>query len=166
MRKIIAIFLLSVSSFGCASIDSRVSKAYVQGNGSLLSISFMQDAGVSIPSEQKQLLVNQIREGLSQNGLLATEATEATEATDGNNSQHSVIVNIHTFRMRGDAARLTVGIMAGCDNISSTVIVTDKITGKEIGNAKVSIKECAAWGVASQVITKYTDGVVAYLTNK
>lgn len=160
MRKIIAIFLLSVSSFGCASIDSRVSKAYVQGNGSLLSISFMQDAGVSIPSEQKQLLVNQIREGLSQNGLLATEAT------DGNNSQHSVIVNIHTFRMRGDAARLTVGIMAGCDNISSTVIVTDKITGKEIGNAKVSIKECAAWGVASQVITKYTDGVVAYLTNK
>jgi uncharacterized protein YceK len=157
MRKIIAIFLLSVSSFGCASIDSRVSKTYVQGNGSQLSISFMEDAGVSVPSEQKQLLVNQIREGLSQNGLLAT---------DENNSQHSVIVNIHTFRMRDDAARLAVGIMAGCDNIRSTVIVTDKITGKEIGNAKVSIKECAAWGVASQVITKYTDGVVAYLTNK
>lgn len=157
MRKIIAIFLLSVSSFGCASIDSRVSKAYVQGNGSQLSISFMQDAGASIPSEQKQLLVNQIREGLSQKGLLAT---------DENNSQHSVIVNIHTFRMRNDAARLAVGIMAGCDYIRSTVIVTDKITGKEVGNAKVSIKECAAWGVASQVIKKYTDGVVAYLTNK
>ena len=157
MRKIIAIFLLSVSSFGCASIDSIVSKAYVQGNGSQLSISFIQDAGVSIPSEQKQLLVNQIREGLSQKGLLAT---------DENNSQHSVSVNIHTFRMRDDAARLAVGIMAGCDNIGSTIIVTDKITGKEIGNAKVSIKECAAWGVASQVIKKYTDGVVVYLTNK
>lgn len=157
MRKIIAIFLVSVSSFGCASIDSKVSKAYVQGNSSPLSISFKQDARVSIPSEQKQLLENQIREGLSQNGLLAS---------DENDSRHSVIVNIHTFRMRDDAARLAVGIMAGCDNIGSTVIVTDKITGKEIGNAKISIKECAAWGIASQVITKYTDGVVAYLTNK
>lgn len=157
MKKIISIFFVAVLSFGCASIDSTVSKAYVPGNRSQLALSIKQESGVSIPSEQKQLLEKQIREGLSQKGLLAS---------DENNSQHSVIVNIHTFRMRDDAARLTVGIMAGCDNISSTVVVTDKITGKEIGNARISIKECAAWGVASQVITKYTDGVVAYLTNK
>lgn len=68
--------------------------------------------------------------------------------------------------MRDDAARLLVGIMAGCDNIASTVIVTDKVTHEELGRSQISIKECGAWGVASQVIKKYTDGVVAYLSNK
>ena len=157
MKKIISIFFVSASLIGCASIESTVAKAYVPSNESQLSLSVKKDSGVSIPSEQGQLLENQIREGLSKNGLTVSNEI---------NSQHSVIVIIHTFKMRADGARLFVGILAGCDDINSTVIVTDKLSGKEIGNAKISINECAAWGVASQVITKFTDGVVAYLTNK
>jgi len=156
MKKIIAIFV-AVSLYGCASVDSQVSKSFVPRNGNKLSLTIKNDSGVSIPVDQYQLLETQIREGLSQNGLLAAHEK---------NSQYAVIVNLHTFKLRSDASRLTVGILAGCDNINSTVIVNDKITNEEIGNSQISIKECGAWGVASQVIKKYTDGVVTYLSNK
>lgn len=157
MKKIITTFLITASLFGCASVNTNVSKTYVSDNGSKASLSIKKDSGVTIPADQEQLLEKQIREGLIQKGILAA---------DDKSSQHSVIVNIHAFKMRNDASRLFAGALAGCDDINSTITVTDKISGKEIGNSQISINECAAWGVASQVIKKYTDGVVAYLTNK
>ena len=35
-----------------------------------------------------------------------------------------------------------------------------------MGSANVAIKECAAWGVANQVIKKYADGVVSFIVGK
>ena len=157
MKNILSIIAIAGLVVGCASTKSTVSKAYTSSKESQLSISVQKSSDVSIPDEQYQLLESQIKNGLAANGLLASGEQ---------NSQHSVTVEIHSFRMRDDAARLTVGIMAGCDNIVSTVVVTDKVTREELGRSQVSIKECAAWGVASQVIKKYTDGVVAYLSKK
>lgn len=157
MKKVFAILVISAFLHGCASTKSTVTKAYTPAKDDQLSIHIEKPSNVSIPLDQSQLLESQIRNGLAGKGLLASSPDD---------SQHSVTVKIHSFRMRDDAARLTVGIMAGCDNIASTVTVTDKVTKEELGSSQISIKECAAWGVASQVITKYTDGVVAYLSNK
>jgi hypothetical protein len=65
--------------------------------------------------------------------------------------------------MRPDAARLTVGIMAGCDNIKSKVSIIDPANNQKIGESEITIEECAAWGTSSQVIKKYSEGVVKYL---
>jgi type IV pilus biogenesis protein CpaD/CtpE len=157
MKKVIIISVLAAILIGCANTKSTVSKAYMSDSKSKISLTINKEAGVSIPEGQYQLLESQIKEGLMTNGILASGKESA---------QHSVVVNLHAFRMRSDAARLTVGIFSGCDNVNSTVVVTDKSTGEKIGDSKISIKECAAWGVASQVIKKYTDGVVAYLINK
>ena len=96
-------------------------------------------------------------DGSIQNDMLASSSDSA---------QYSAIVDIHAFRMRNDAARLTVGIMAGCDNISSTVSIKDNSSGARVGSANVAIKECAAWGVADQVMKKYADGVVSFIAGK
>ncbi len=157
MKKLFASLVLVSFLSGCASTQSTVLKEYEPAGSSSLAVTIEKNSNIAIPVDQFQQLESQIKTGLSQKGLLAS-----TEAS----SKHSVTVRIHEFKMRDDTARLMVGIMAGCDSIVSTVTVTDKSTNEEIGNSEISIKECAAWGVASQVITKYTNGVLAYLSNE
>lgn len=157
MNKLVVVSILAIAFSGCASTKSTVSKNYISHNDKKISLTIIKDSEIAIPADQYQLLESQIRDGLTQNGLLSTNEDIA---------QHSAIVTIHSFRMRPDAARLAVGILAGCDNIKSTVAVTDISTREEIGSSQISINECAAWGTASQVIKKYTDGVVANLSKK
>lgn len=156
MKKLFVMLMLSTFLIGCASTKSTVSKDYQPSKSSPLSLTIKKNPNVNIPSVQYDLLESQIRDGLTSNGLLASKEDD---------SSHSVEIYIHNFKMRDDVDRLVVGIIAGCDNISSTVIVTDKHTKKEIGNSSISIEECAAWGVASQVIKKYTNGVIAFLSD-
>ncbi|MEZ4527357.1 MAG: hypothetical protein R2941_15670 [Desulfobacterales bacterium] len=59
-----------------------------------------------------------------------------------------------------------VGIMAGCDNIKSNVTISDSAEKQKIGESEVSIDECDAWGVSSQVIKKFSEGVVKYLAGE
>lgn len=156
MKQLMTIFILVSILFGCASTKSNVSKSYTASDESKLTLVLKKNEEVSIPQEQYQLIENQIKGGLSDKGLLAADELD---------SQHVVTVNLHSFRMREDAARLAAGIMAGCDNINSTVAITEKLTGNLMGSSTISIKECAAWGVAKQVITKYTNGVIEFLSN-
>ena len=157
MNKIIAVSILSIFLLGCASTKSTVVKRYISSDESKISITIIKDVSVSVPDNQYQLIEDNITDGLKKNGLLASNQET---------SKHSAVVTLHSFRIRDDAARLAVGILAGCDNIISTVTVMDKLTNDEIGKSKISINECAAWGVSDQVITKYTNGVVEYLSNK
>jgi len=157
MKKAFAILAFSTALIGCASTKSIVAIEYKPETKQKLALAIQKSAAVTIPEEQYSLLETQIKSGLSQENLLVP---------DGDISRHTVTVQIHSFYLREDAARLTVGILAGCDNINSTVTVTDKLTNEKIGSSNISIEECAAWGVASQVITKYTDGVIAYLTDQ
>jgi len=120
-----------------------------------LLVSIDKNPGLDIPEEQFNQIKAQIEQRLTQGGRLARK---------GDENYHSATVTITSFRMRPDAARLLVGAMAGCDNIKSNVSVVERDSGKELGSAEISIEECAAWGVADQVIGKYSDGVADYLT--
>lgn len=157
MIKGIAIAVLATTLIGCASTKSTVSRNHNLSPGNKVSLTIKEPSGNQIPAEQQAFLVNQIMDGLIQNDMLAPSPDSA---------QYSAIVDIHAFRMRSDAARLTVGMMAGCDNINSTVSIKDNSSGARVGSANVAIKECAAWGVANQVIKKYADGVVSFIAGK
>jgi hypothetical protein len=41
-----------------------------------------------------------------------------------------------------------------------------KSYNQKIGESEIMIEECAAWGVSSQVIAAYSEGVVKYLAGK
>ena len=157
MKKYLGLVLLLTMLFGCASANLNVSKPYISDKATKLSLSISKDPGVLIPEEQYQQIENEISQGLTQRGLLSPSGYEP---------KHCVTIDVHSFRMRSDGARLSVGILAGCDNINSLVTVTDTSTNEVVGKSEISIKECAAWGVAEQVIKKYTEGVINYLSNK
>jgi hypothetical protein len=155
MKRILLGVIFSVALVGCATPKSNVTMEYVPTGQDKLSVIIKSDQGVSVPADQLALLEAQIRNGLEKAGLLAVPEES---------SQHIVTLQIHSFRMRDDSARLTVGVMAGCDNIEGTVTVKNRINSEDLGSSDISIKECAAWGVAGQVIAKYADGVLAYLS--
>ena len=157
MKKALVTLAIAISLVGCASTKSTVAIEYEPTTKQKLALSIEKGTAVAIPEDQYALLESQIKSGLTHQNLLSP---------DGEISRHSATVKIHSFYLRDDLARVAVGIMAGCDNIVSTVTVTDKLTNKTIGSSHISIEECAAWGVASQVITKYTEGVVAFLADK
>lgn len=153
--KTIFFIVLGISILGgCATAKSNIVKPYAANNNAKLSILIEKNSRIAIPIDQYNLLESAIKEGLQQKQLL----------TSIDDSNHSVNVNITAYRMRDNAARLTAGAMAGCDTINSVVTVVDNASGEVIGESNIRISECAAWGVAAQVIKKYAKGVVSFLS--
>ena len=150
----LVLFCLFLS--GCAAKSNVITPYQFDSN---LKIDFFlsKQEIVEIPDEVLETMRKQIQEGLSEQNLIATNTDE---------NVRKVEILITSYRMRPDAARLLAGIMAGCDNIKSHVVVTNSETKKKIGESEIMIKECAAWGVSSQVIAAYCEGVVNYLAGK
>ena len=151
---LLGLFCLFLS--GCGA-KSNVITPYQFDSDITLEFSLSKKDGIEIPDDVFETIQKQIHEGLLAQNLLAN---------NGNNNSHKAEILITSYRMRPDAARLLVGIMAGCDNIKSNVVVTDVKTKEKIGESEIMIEECAAWGVQSQVIAAYSEGVVNYLAGK
>ncbi len=154
--KLIAIGAIAVVMTGCGS-STKVIKPYQANSKDKLYVSVTKTNTATVPNDVLRTIEKQVKVDLAEKNLLAANI---------NQSSQKVKIVISSYRMRPDAARLTVGIMAGCDNINSTVIVTNRKTNKIVGESKVDIKECAAWGVSSQVIASYSKGVSKYLLEK
>jgi hypothetical protein len=157
IKKITLVSAIALLMAGCATSKSIVSKDYTPADGTKISLTLTKDPGVAIRKDQIQQLESRIKQKLAEHGVLAANEKAA---------QHAVVVNLHSFKMREDAARLLASTSAGCDYINGSVMVTDKATSTEIGKSKVSIKGCASLDVTWQVISKYANGVVDYLTNE
>jgi hypothetical protein len=72
-------------------------------------------------------------------------------------------VTVNNYSMRHGAARAMVGIMAGSDNIQSTVKVKDG-TGKALSEFTVESKNSTAWGTSRGLIEEHADEIVATLS--
>ncbi len=154
MKKISTLVLTMAVLSGCATTKLSVIELYKPNKDEKLTFTIEKGTNVNIPSVQLSLMESVIKRGLQDNSLLAAEG----------NSNHSAKINITEYRMRDDAARLIVGILAGCDKVNSVVTVVNNETGEELGKSNIRINECAAWGVAEQVVTKYANGVVKFLS--
>lgn len=157
IKKWLALALFCLFLCGCGAAKSKLITPYQFNSSFKLNFSLSKKETVEIPEEILETIKKQIQEGLSERNLLAT-------TTDDNFRKAEIVIT--SYRMRPDAARLTVGIMAGCDNIKSNVAVIDSATKQKIGESEIIIKECAAWGVSSQVIKTYSEGVVKYLAGE
>lgn len=151
---LLGLFCLFLS--GCGA-KSNVITPYQFESDITIGFSLSKKDVIEIPDDVLETIQKQIHDGLAAQNLLAN---------NGNDNSHEAEILITSYRMRPDAARLLVGIMAGCDNIKSNVVVKDTKTKEKIGESEIMIEECAAWGVQSQVIAAYSEGVVNYLAGK
>ena len=156
IKKWFAFALLCLFVCGCCGTAKFKSITPYQFDSSLkLKFSLSKEASVDIPEEILDTIKSQIQEGLSGCNILA--------ATTDNNSRKAEII-ITYYRMRPIAARLMVGIMAGCDNIKSNVVIIDPANKQKIGESEITIEECDSWGISSWIIKKYSEVVVKYLS--
>ena len=157
MKKLFLVVVTCWILTGCGGVKSNVILPYHADRNLMITYSFSAKESVKVPTEVLETMRNQIKSGLSDQNLLATKNEDRF-------LQANILIT--EYRMRPDAARLLVGIAAGCDTIKTEVIISDSRDEKTVGKSEFKSKECAAWGVSSQVIKAHTKKIVDYLSGK
>lgn len=154
MQKFVASILIAASSLlaGCAGTAAIVQSEYRLAQGEKLKLQLTAPPTAS--EEGVTILRERLTSQLSSNGLLAT-ASDASART--------IEVTVTNYRMRHGATRAMVGIMAGADNIQSTVKVKDQASDKVLSEFTVESKNPSAWGTSRGLIEEHADKVVATL---
>lgn len=154
MRNLVAsILLASVASLvGCAGTSAIVQSEYRLAQGEKVKLQLSTPPTAS--EEGMAILRERLTTQLSSNALLAG-------GSDASNRTVEVIVT--NYYMRHGAARAMVGIMAGSDNIQSTVKIKDSSTGNVLSEFTVQSKNPTAWGTSKGLIEEHADKIVATL---
>jgi uncharacterized protein DUF4410 len=150
--SIAAIVLCCALFAGCAGTSLRVSEQYQPSAGQRFTYDIINKAPMS--DEGLAIMRERLTSQLAASGLLATSA-------DG--SARAVQIVIENYYMRHGATRAMVGVMAGSDNILSTIVVKDVKTGTALSKFEVQSKNPTAWGTSRGMIEDHADKIVNYL---
>ena len=82
------------------------------------------------------------------------------------NSNKVIEITFNNYYMRPGAARTMLGVTAGVDNITSTVVIKEKDNDKIVGRFRVISKNATAWSSASNLIEQHADKIISYLKIK
>lgn len=150
----LAIFIASVTLLSGCATSAIVQSEYrlVQGEKFKFELNTPPDAS----EEGVTILRERLISRLSTSDLLSTES-------DASSRSRILEVNVTNYRMRHGAARAMVGIMAGADNILSTVRIKDQTTGEVLSKFIVESKNSTAWGTSSGMIEDHADKIVETL---
>lgn len=153
MKQLFLAIALGASTVltGCAGTSALVKTPYKVVQGEQFNLQLNKTDNIS--AEGLSILQNRLNEQLTASNLLA-----------GNNSANRTIdVTITNYYMRHGAARALAGIMAGVDNIKSTVKVKDATTGQVLSEFNVESKNPTAWGTSKGLIEDHANKIVATL---
>lgn len=151
MHRFWNVLILGFLLVGCAGTKVVAVDRSLEGKP-LGKLAYQLSSDVEIEASDFESLDNLIIDQLS--GNLANSSSQATT---------NVKVTVREFRMRPDAARFLVGILAGTDNILSEVSVTDIGTGKEIANFTVKSLNDTAWGSSASLLSDHAEEIASYL---
>lgn len=155
MKRFLVLQVLILASLllgGCAGTSLRVQTAYQPDYGDKLT--YVVVPKVEVSDEALSILRQELDSQLQSKGLLAASPTEARK---------SVEISITNYYMRHGATRALVGIMAGADNMQSSVQVKDRKTLAVVGEFAVESKNPSAWGTSRGMIMEHADKIVEYL---
>jgi hypothetical protein len=144
--------LASLLLGGCAGTALRVQSAYQPASGDKLT--YVVVPKVEVSDEALSILRQELDSQLQAKGLLAANPAEARK---------SVEISITNYYMRHGATRALVGVMAGADNMQSSVQVKDRKTQTVVGEFAVESKNPSAWGTSRGMIMEHADKIVEYL---
>jgi hypothetical protein len=145
---VIAGLLLS----GCAGTASKVQSEYRLAPGEKLRLQLTTPPNAS--PEGIAILNSRLTTQLASNGLLGAASDPAARIVD---------VTVTNYYMRHGATRALVGIMAGSDNIQSTVKIKDQTNGNVLSEFAVESKNPTAWGTSQGLIEDHADQIVETL---
>jgi len=137
---------------GCAGTALRVQTAYQPTPGDKVTYAVVPKVQVS--EEALSILRQELESQLQGSGLLAANSGEARK---------NVEISITNYYMRHGATRALVGVMAGADNMQSSVQVRDKKSQAVVGEFFVESKNPTAMGTSRGMIVEHANKIVQYL---
>ncbi|GAA5218971.1 DUF4410 domain-containing protein [Corallincola platygyrae] len=144
------ISLLVAFLAGCAGTKVVVEQAYVLNHSDKFEREIIDHANVT--DKGMEIFETRLDSQLSQLGdSSANEATREVEIT------------FTKYYMRHGAARALAGIMAGSDNITSTVVIKDSKDGKVLGKITVVSENPTATGSAKGLIEQHADKIISFI---
>lgn len=141
-------FVVTIMS-GCVGTNLTIDQSYSYKNSDSFSYEVIDKA--SVTEKGMTIFKSQLDSKLEQLGLAGGNANKLVEITFNN------------YYMRHGAARALVGVMAGADNITSTVIIKDKVSGTIVGKLQVVSKNPTATGSARSLIQQHADKIATYI---
>ena len=149
-----------VLTTGCSG--SFIGSGVLPGTGteSMVSQSFnisnyfsydIVDVSYQVSEEGKSIFKNRLESMLKQKSLYKENSSKVIEIT------------FNDYYIRSGAARTMLGVAAGVDRITSTVVIKDKDNDKILGRYRVISKNATAWSKSSNLIEQHADKIISYL---
>ena len=148
-KLLLSLLIVSATLFAGCSTSAKIQSEYKLPQGE--KFSFRVTAPTDINAEARQIFDASLTSQLSGSGLLAG-------SSDVN--ARSLEIAVRNYNMRHGAARALLGILAGSDNMQSTVKVKDKGTGAVLSEFSVESKNSTAWGTSKGMIEDQADKIV------
>jgi len=144
--------LFSLVLVGCAGTSVQGGGSYKPTPGQKFVFNISDNARMS--PEGQGIFETRLANQLSGSGQLASRTDK---------SARTIEVVVENYYMRHGAARALVGVMAGADNMRSSVIVKEAGTGTEVGRFRIESTNPTAMGTSRGMIEDHADKIVIYL---
>jgi len=158
------LFLLVLTS--CASMTSFTNSGFMPGTGTDIII---EQKYVNDPSNKFSYTIAKESEDIYVSPYQMTIFKSAFDASLKENniykedSEKKIDIVFTNYFMRGDTERHMLGIMAGVDNISTTVFIRDSTNNKPIGKIIVVSKNASGWGTTESLIRQHAQKISLYI---
>ena len=148
----LAVLLASLLLTACAGTSVSVQKPYEPSARSKVSYAVKTTAKVT--DNGLQIFRERLEERLRTEQLLGDSSAVRT-----------VEIDIVSYRVRHGATRALVGVMAGADNVRSSILIKDTQTGSVVGQFAVESKNPTATSSARLLIEGHADAIVDYIAS-
>ena len=154
MPKLLISLFIAASTLltGCAGTAARIQTDYRLARGEKVKLQL--SAPPTATEEGLQILRDRLTMQLSNSDLLA-------QTSDG--SARTLQVVVTNYSLRHGAARAMLGILAGTDNLQSTVTMKDQTTSRTLSEFAVVSKNPTALGTSRALIEEHADTIVETL---
>ncbi len=102
----------------------------------------------------------EIEQGVFENRLKTVLIEENIFGVDSN---LVLEITFEEYFIRNASTRFIGGVLAGIDNITTSVIIKNKENGQVLGRFNVTSKNATAWGSKNSLIEQHADKIVSFL---
>ena len=160
-QKFISLFSLTILLTSCAS--SIANSAVSPGGGTKINtlnefqltgsekFSYKLIESNKIPETEKGIFENRLKTKLAEKDIFGADSNLVLEIT------------FDEYYIRDAAARLTVGILAGVDNITTSIVIKDKLNEREFGRFEAISRNATIIGSKNAFIEQHADKIASFL---
>ena len=159
--KINLLILLSLFLTSCAT--SFINSGTLPGTGTeLTTLEEFQPKGMEKFSYELKdwYKIPEIERGVFENKL---ETTLTEKNIFGADSNLVLEITFEQYFMCDASSRLMGGVLAGIDNITTSVIIKNKENGQVLGRFKAISKNATAWGSKNSLIEQHAEKIASFL---